>query len=482
MKRIIPFIICIILTIQLWAQNVAINNDGSAPNASAMLDIKSTSKGILIPRVNLISDSDEVTVPNPRLSLLVYNSNNGLPDGDGYYYWNGTKWTKLATRINLANLAWNVGGNSNTNANTDFIGTVDNRALVFKTNNILSGKIEPGPNNVFFGQSAGLNNSTGVNNSIFGHEAGLGLAVGSNNVIVGHLAGFGNTFGNANVFVGEEAGKMNNIGNRNTFVGEDAGIMNVGGDDNTFLGNGAGRNNGGGFDNIAVGSNALSAEVAAAGNVAIGKSALSKTTFGSNNIAIGKNALIENITGNDNIAIGDNTGPLSFVPDLHNTTSLGHDAICITSNTMAFGNEDVKGWVFGRTAASVGIALIVGDNSANGNGAFLTSGGTWTNTSDINRKEDFSAINPDELLQNISQLSITKWKYKGTNEYHIGPTAQDFHKIFNVGVDDKTISTVDPAGIALAAIKEQQKIITQQEKQIQQLEKRIEALELILSR
>jgi hypothetical protein len=482
MKRTLSIAIYIILASQLCAQNVAINNDGSAPNASAMLDIKSTSKGILIPRVNLLSDSDDVTVPNPRLSLLVYNSNNVLPDGDGYYYWNGTKWTKLATRINLANLTWNVGGNNNTNANTDFIGTIDNRALVFKTNNILSGKIDPGPNNVFFGQSAGLNTTTGTNNSVFGHEAALGLAAGSNNVMVGHLAGFGNTFGNANVFVGEEAGKMNNIGDRNTFVGEDAGIMNVAGDDNTFLGNGAGRNNGGGLDNVAVGSNALAAEVSGAGNVAIGNNALSKITNASNNIAIGKNALIENITGDNNIAIGDNTGPLSFVPDLHNTTSLGHGAICITSNTMAFGNSDVKAWVFGHTAASVGIALIVGDNGTNGNGAFLTNGGTWTNTSDINRKEDFSEINPNELFQNIAQLSITKWKYKGTDEYHIGPTAQDFHKIFNVGVDDKTISTVDPAGIALAAIKEQQKIITQQEKQIQQLEKRIEALEIILSR
>jgi hypothetical protein len=43
MKRIIPIVIYIILASQLCAQNVAINNDGSAPNASAMLDIKSTS-------------------------------------------------------------------------------------------------------------------------------------------------------------------------------------------------------------------------------------------------------------------------------------------------------------------------------------------------------------------------------------------------------------------------------------------------------
>ena len=482
MKRILSFIIFIVLVSQLCAQNVAINNDGSAPNGSAILDIKSSSKGVLIPRINLLTDSDIVTVPNPRLSLLVYNSNNALPDGDGYYYWNGNKWTKLATRINLANLTWNVGGNSNTNANTDFIGTLDSRPLVFKTNNILSGKIEPGPNNVFFGQSAGLNISTGTNNSFFGHEAGTAVMIGSDNVFVGHLAGNSNGWGNANVFVGQEAGKTNATGNRNTFVGEDAGIDNLVGDENTFLGNGAGRGNAAGSNNVAVGVNALSSNITGGGNVAIGRSALSKTAGASDNIAIGRNALIENVTGSNNIAIGDDTGPLSFVPDLHNTTSLGHEANCITSNTMAFGNDDVVGWVFGRTAASVGVALIVGTDGTNGNGAFLTSGGTWTNTSDINRKDDFSEINPEELLHNIAQLPITRWKYKGTNEYHIGPTAQEFHKLFDLGVDDKTISTVDPSGIALAAIKEQQKIITRQEKQIKQLEKRIEALEIILSR
>ena len=37
---------------------------------------------------------------------------------------------------------------------------------------------------------------------------------------------------------------------------------------------------------------------------------------------------------------------------------------------------------------------------------------------------------------------------------HIGPMAQDFYRLFEVGYDDKTISTIDPAGIALAAIQE----------------------------
>jgi hypothetical protein len=101
----------------------------------------------------------------------------------------------------------------------------------------------------------------------------------------------------------------------------------------------------------------------------------------------------------------------------------------------------------------------VGINNTNGNGAYLTQGGTWTNTSDINKKEDFSALDGALLLHKINTLSIQRWKYKGTSEYHIGPTAQQFHALFDVGTDNMGISTVDPAGIALAAIQEQQKMI-----------------------
>jgi Chaperone of endosialidase len=109
--------------------------------------------------------------------------------------------------------------------------------------------------------------------------------------------------------------------------------------------------------------------------------------------------------------------------------------------------------------------------------AYLTQGGTWANASDGNKKEDFTILNGADLLQKISALPITKWRYKGSGEYHIGPMAQDFHKTFGVGTDDKGISTVDPAGIALLAIQEQQKIIEKQHALILLLDKRIEALE-----
>jgi hypothetical protein len=87
-------------------------------------------------------------------------------------------------------------------------------------------------------------------------------------------------------------------------------------------------------------------------------------------------------------------------------------------------------------------------------GAYLSQGGVWTNTSDASLKENFQPVETVELLEKISALPIMRWNYRSEPNavQHIGPTAQDFHALFGVGADDRTISTIDPAGIALAAI------------------------------
>ncbi|HGA1022768.1 TPA: tail fiber domain-containing protein [Bacillus cereus] len=76
-------------------------------------------------------------------------------------------------------------------------------------------------------------------------------------------------------------------------------------------------------------------------------------------------------------------------------------------------------------------------------------------TCDKNAKENFSSINPLEILDNLARMPIQSWKYKGdsTSVRHIGPTVQDFQAAFGLnGDDDVHISSVDLHGIALAAI------------------------------
>lgn len=87
----------------LPAQNVAINTTGAAPDESAMLDIVNSSKGILLPRVSLVSTTDATTISNPAASLLVYNINASITgeyaSGAGYYYNAGTTGSPLWRRL-----------------------------------------------------------------------------------------------------------------------------------------------------------------------------------------------------------------------------------------------------------------------------------------------------------------------------------------------------------------------------------------------
>jgi len=104
-KTILSMIVSVFLASGnfIFSQNVAINTTGSVPDGSAMLDISSSSKGVLIPRVALQSTSDSVTIPSPATSVIVYNTNSAISganaDGVGYYFNAGTpaavSWVKL---------------------------------------------------------------------------------------------------------------------------------------------------------------------------------------------------------------------------------------------------------------------------------------------------------------------------------------------------------------------------------------------------
>lgn len=88
------------------AQNVGINETGATPNTSAMLDIESANKGLLVPRIALTGTADATTIASPAKSLLVYNTTTGSGLTEGFYYNSGTSaapaWTKLATGVGPA--------------------------------------------------------------------------------------------------------------------------------------------------------------------------------------------------------------------------------------------------------------------------------------------------------------------------------------------------------------------------------------------
>lgn len=81
--------IAMLSALQSYAQNVGINADGSNPDNSAMLDVKSTSKGLLIPRM---TEVQRTAIAFPATGLLVYQNDVA----QGFYYYDGSAWTNLS--------------------------------------------------------------------------------------------------------------------------------------------------------------------------------------------------------------------------------------------------------------------------------------------------------------------------------------------------------------------------------------------------
>jgi hypothetical protein len=64
----------------------------TTPDNSAKLDITSSNKGALLPRIALTSSTDQTTISSPATGLLVYNTGTAGLTFKGYVFWSGTEW------------------------------------------------------------------------------------------------------------------------------------------------------------------------------------------------------------------------------------------------------------------------------------------------------------------------------------------------------------------------------------------------------
>src|SRR4030095_14523626 len=90
-------------------QGVSINTDGSVADSSAMLEIKSNSKGLLIPR---LTAAQKNAITKPATGLLVYQTDSPV----GFYYYNGASWTSLSAAVSGPLTGWATTGNSGTDS------------------------------------------------------------------------------------------------------------------------------------------------------------------------------------------------------------------------------------------------------------------------------------------------------------------------------------------------------------------------------
>lgn len=525
MKRLTIFLLAIFLAgINLTAQNVGIGT--AAPDANAILDVNSTNKGLLIPRVQLIGTN----LPNPlsayTAGIIVYNTATttspfpGVAVSPGFYYCTSSGWK----RVSDDSSSWLTTGNDDTNSD-NFIGNNNFSPLTFKTNGQQAGLITLPQKNTFFGYTAGFSNpgfdnvaigdsafysgttgngntavgtramrltTTGGDNIAVGLQAMMNNTTGSSNVAIGTQAGVNFTGANGNVAIGAVAMQNNQIGNFNTAIGIQALNANTA-DGNTALGAGALAANTIGFNNTAVGFNALTFTVNGVGNSAVGISSLKNNVSGNNNTAMGVNALLSLQSGSNNTAIG--VGALRANTIESANTAVGFQTLFNNTGTQntALGNLAGNLITTGSNNITIGsdaqVPTATGSNQVrigNANISYAAVQVAWTITSDKRYK---SFIRQSNLgLDFINQLQpVSYFRNNDKSERtEYGFIAQDVDMLLKrMGAANTGIISTDDAGMysmryndliapMVKAIQEQQTIINQLSRKIEQLEKLIQ--------
>ena len=144
------------------AQNVGIGT--ATPDNSAILELYSTTQGMLAPRV---TNTQMLAIASPATADLVYNTTYS-----NFYYYNGSIWTPLLGS------GWSTTGDANTSPSTNFLGTIDSVDLVGRTNNHERWR-------VFAGGGVGITNTLNQAGSLILYEPS-----GSGNLYTAFQAGF----------------------------------------------------------------------------------------------------------------------------------------------------------------------------------------------------------------------------------------------------------------------------------------------------
>lgn len=374
--------------------------------------------------------------------------------------------------------AWSRTGNAETTPGTNFIGTTDNQALEIRVNGARAWRVAPA---MFINDSAP---------NIIG---GASVNVVGPSVSGATVAGGGRDNGGANEAMAHFATVSGGV--RNSALGFDSTIG--GGQNNeatlshaTVSGglfnraNGESSTIGGGLNNRASGK----ASTIAGGDNNIASGEHSTAVGGKNNWAEGN---FSYAGGNQAKAAhagsfvwADSTGGQfsSSAPDQFSVRALGglrfltggNWNVNITDGDFRIGNDTHRlkigvalagggagdvwirphggtGRIFFKT---IGGTVFYTDEDQTSGVRLDAGGGSWANLSDCRVKENFQAIDPEQVLEKVANLPLTRWSYRTQDPsiHHLGPMAQDFHVAFGLGGDDTHINTVDADGVALAAI------------------------------
>jgi hypothetical protein len=485
------------------------------------LEINSNTTGVVFPQVTLTAANVALPVTNPNGGALLpgtlvwNNATSGATPNKvfpGLYYWDGAKWVNFTGQ---GSKDWSLTGNEGTIASTNFIGTTDNIALRFRTNNITTGILDHTKALTLFSYNSGTA-ITGVNNSGFGFSALRNTTSGEDNTAIGESSLKANTTGSRNTGVGSNTLEFSTTGNNNTIVGDGSGYRNESGSFNTAIGSPTLYSNKFGTGNTAVGAAALYFNTAS-NNTAVGRDSQYNLISGTYNSSLGVSSLFNNINGQYNNA----TGYQSLFNNSSGSynVSAGHQSTW--DNTTGNYNTALGTWAYSAFGAattytnSTALGHNAQINASNqvriGNWDVTSIGGfaNWTNISDVkfkkNIKENVVGLEFIKKLRpvtyNLDTEAIKKHFgiEKGINLEHdkqkeaiiqSGFIAQEVEKAANEvnyafsGVDASN-NTNGNYGLRYAefvvplvkSIQEQQIIIEKQNKQIELLNQRLEKIE-----
>jgi trimeric autotransporter adhesin len=447
----------------------------NSPAASAQLDVSSTTKGFLPPRM---TSAQRSAIGSPTAGLMVYQTDATA----GLYFYTGSAWiyiinattnilpvanggTGVTTSTGTGNvvlstspslttpsigsggftLAGSTSGTTNVVTSAAASGTVTipaGTATLASTSNKLSAFAATTSSEL----AGVISNETGSGSLVFSNSPsfttpslGAATATSLNNIFVGRRS----SVNDGPMAVGYQA--LQNLTSGNMTTNTAIGYLSMystsdDGDFNTAVGNYSLYSNTNGSFNTAMGKNALIGNTTGNGNTAIGESALRWNTTGGNNVAIGSSAQAStfNTSGSQNILIGSGT---QLQGNYNNTILIGYNLTAAASNRVIIGNS----------------------SSAN----YYTYG-SWSVLSDAKAKHSISDLNHGRDL--VSILRPVKYVYNNnsTGTHNYGFIAQEVKEALNeIGdnnsgmiskLDNEFLSmrTDDLIPILVKAIQEQQ--------------------------
>ena len=338
-------------------------------------------------------------------------------------------WRKIGSSETASGSSWALTGNASTNEDINFIGTTNDKPLIFRVNNIQAGLINRPAFNVAFGYGALIDyKNTNFNVAIGNHALAINGADktlnehSQSNIAIGNFALTANRIGNRNIAVGNSAMYSNRNGFNSVAIGNNALYNDESAIGIVAVGSGALFNNNNNRSNTAVGLNALYENgigadlitLEAIENTAVGSEVMLRNKIGSQNTAVGYAALYSNRKGNSSVAIG-NRAALSDT---------------VAMNVIAIGSNALRNSQSGQNNIAIGSNSLHTNLNGNGNVAIghesgraeLGSNKLYIESSNANKDNaliygDFAA---DSLLLNTKTINKFSLNVRGSNALEMG--------------------------------------------------------------